>query len=166
MFERVLIVGPGGSGKSTMSRELRDILNLPLFHLDNIFWKEDKTHISREEFDARLEVILQGDKWIIEGDYSRTYKVRIEKADTVIFLDYPLDICLKGVEARINHKREDIPFIEHEFDPEFKEWIINWFKDKRPALLELLEEYKDSKKIIILKSREEGDDFIKELSAK
>ena len=162
-MERIIIIGPGGAGKSEMSRKLRDILNLPLYHLDNIFWKEDKTHVSKEEFDIKLNELLSKDKWIIEGDYSRTLETRMKKADTVIFLDYSLEVCLSGVENRIGKPRPDIPWVEDEFDPEFKEWIINWFKNKKPIVLELLEKYKDSKNIIVLHSRKEGDIFVKEL---
>ena len=70
------ILGSSGSGKSTLSRDLRDITGLPLFHLDNIWWKPDKSHISREEFDQKLDEILLTDRWMIDGNYSRTYEVR------------------------------------------------------------------------------------------
>ena len=128
MFQRIIIIGPSGAGKSELSRKLRDILHLPLYHLDNLFWKNINEHISREEFDIRLTEYLAQDSWIIDGDYSRTYKMRMEKADTIIFLDYPLEVCLEGAESRVGTKRDDCPFVETEFDPEFKQWIINWYK--------------------------------------
>ena len=71
-MEKILVIGPGGAGKSYFSRELANITGLPLFHLDNIFWRKDRTHIDREEFDSKLLDILNKDKWIIDGDYSRT----------------------------------------------------------------------------------------------
>lgn len=163
-INKVIVIGPGGAGKSEMSRKLRDILHLPLYHLDNIFWKEDVTHISREEFDVKLLEILKKDKWIIDGDYSRTYEIRMKEAELIIYLDYSLEVCLKGVENRIGKTRGDIPFIEHEFDPEFREWIINWFKDKRPMVIDLLNKYKNKKEIVVLHTREEGDQFISSLS--
>lgn len=162
-MEKIIVIGPGGAGKSEMSRKLKDILNLPLYHLDNIFWKEDRTHITREEFDQKLNELLIKDKWIIDGDYSRTYEVRMQKADTIIFLDYPLEVCLKGVESRIGKHREDIPWKEDIFDPEFKQWIINWFKDKRPTVLSLIEKYKSTKNVVVLHNREEGNVFINRL---
>ena len=162
-MKRILVVGPSGAGKSELSRKLKRKLNIPLIHLDNIFWKEDKTHIPREEFDQKLDEILRQDEWIIDGDYSRTYEVRMQAADTIIFLDYPLDVCLKGVESRVGKVRLDFPWVDDEFDPDFKEWIINWFDDKLPVLKNLLEEYKDTKEIHVFKSREEGDKFIENL---
>ena len=162
-MKRILVVGPSGAGKSELSRKIKRKLNIPLIHLDNIFWKEDKTHIPREEFDQKLDEILRQDEWIIDGDYSRTYEVRMQAADTIIFLDYPLDVCLKGVESRVGKVRLDIPWVEDEFDPDFKEWIIRWFDDTLPILKSLLEKYKDTKDILVFESREEGDKFIENL---
>ena len=65
---KIIVIGPGGAGKSYFSKELAKNTKLPLYHLDNIFWKEDKTHISREEFDEKLLEILEKDNWIIDGD--------------------------------------------------------------------------------------------------
>lgn len=161
-MKRIVVVGPSGAGKSEFSRKLSEKLNIPLYHLDNIFWKEDKTHITRDEFDIKLNDILKNDKWIIDGDYSRTYKTRMDKSDTIFFLNYPLEVCLSGVESRIGKKRLDIPWIEDEFDPEFKEWIINWFKDTYPILIDLLEKYKGEKNVIIFKNREEANRYLDE----
>lgn len=158
-----MVIGPSGAGKSELSRKLQKKLNIPLFHLDNIFWKEDRTHISREEFDEKLKEILVMEKWIIDGDYSRTYETRMQAADTIVFLDYPLDICLKGAESRIGKDRPDIPWTEDKLDPEFREWIIRWFDDTLPVLKSLLEKYEETKDILVFKSREEGDRFVDNL---
>ncbi|MDY6430783.1 MAG: adenylate kinase [Bacilli bacterium] len=162
-MNKVLVVGPSGAGKSSMSCKLRDILKLPLYHLDNIFWKKDRTHITREEFDTKLSELLSKDSWIIDGDYSRTYEIRMQRADTIVFLDYPLEVCLEGAESRIGKSRPDIPWKEDVFDPKFKQWIINWFENTRPRVLLLLEKYKSAKLVVILSSRKEGDEFINSL---
>lgn len=161
-MNRVIIIGPGGAGKSTFSRKLAEITKLPLYNLDNIYWNETKEHITREEFNEELEKILKEDKWIIDGDYGRTYEIRIKRADTIYFLDYSLETCLNGVSSRIGTKRADCPFIETEFDEEFKEWIINWPKNKRPIVIELLEKYND-KNIIIFKNRKEAEEYLNTL---
>lgn len=163
-MNKVLVVGPSGAGKSIMSCKLRDILKLPLYHLDNIFWKKDRTHITREEFDTKLSGLLSKDSWIIDGDYSRTYEIRMQRADTIVFLDYPLEVCLEGAESRIGKSRPDIPWKEDVFDPEFKQWIIDWFENTRPLLLLLIEKYKHTKNVVILHNREEGEAFINNLS--
>ena len=163
-MERVAVVGPSGAGKSEFSRRLAGVLGLPLFSLDNIWWKEDKTHISREEFDKKVEELARKPLWIIDGDYSRTYEIRFQKADVIIFLDYPLEVCLSGINSRIGKAREDIPWKEDRFDPEFKEWIINWFSKTRHLLLSLLDKFKKTKNVVVLRSREEGEEFIRSLS--
>ncbi len=162
-MNRIIVVGPSGAGKTEFSRKLNKILNIPLFHLDNIFWNEDKTHISREDFDLKLNEILNKNSWIIDGDYSRTYEIRFKSADTVFFLDYPKDVCLAGANSRIGKKRDDLPWIEEEFDNEFKEWIINWFTEIKPILMNLIDKYKNDKRIIIFNSREEANDYINNL---
>ena len=158
--KRIIVIGPGGAGKSYFSKQLASITNLPLYHLDNIFWKEDRTHISREEFDKKLLEILEKDKWIIDGDYSRTYELRMQYADTIYFLDFSLEVALKGVESRIGKPRDDIPWKEDVFDPEFKQWVINWYKDTLPMVRELLKRYKATKNIIVFKTREEVNSYI------
>ena len=85
-MKKIIVIGPGGAGKSYFSKELSQILDIPAYHLDNIFWNEDKTHISKEEFDLKLNEILKNDKWIIDGDYSRTYELRMEKCDNILFI--------------------------------------------------------------------------------
>lgn len=163
-MKRIMIIGPAGAGKSELSKKINKITKLPLYHLDNIFWNSDKTHLSPEEFDLKLKEILETDEWIIDGNYSRTYEMRIEKADTIIFLNYPLEVCLDGVNSRIGKQRDDLPWIEEEFDPEFKKWIINWFKDELPKTKEILEKYKKNKNVVILESREEAISFLELMS--
>jgi adenylate kinase family enzyme len=163
-MKKVLVVGCSGSGKSVFARKLRDLTNLPLIHLDNIWWNEDKTHITHEEFDSQLNEILSADEWIIDGDFSRTYEMRMRAADTIFVLDYPLEVCLGGAEARIGKKREDLPWVEQEFDKDFERWIGNWRRDKLPVLKNLIEKYSAEKNIIVFKSREEADLFLKTYS--
>ncbi len=162
-MQKILVIGSPGAGKSTLSRRLRDITNLPLYYLDSIWHKSDKTNISREEFDSKLSEILKTDKWIIDGNYSRTLEMRLKECDTVFFLDYPLEVCLAGAEARIGTKREEMPWIEEEFDPEFKQWIIDFPEKKIPLIYSLLEKYGSDKEIIIFKSRDESDKYFSSL---
>ena len=122
-MKRILVIGCPGAGKSTFARALRDRTGLPLWYLDQIWHRPDRTTISRAEFDARLTGLLRGDAWIIDGNYLRTLELRLRAADTVFLLDYPTGVCLEGARARIGTKREDLPWVEEEFDPEFRQWI-------------------------------------------
>ena len=162
-MNKIIVIGPSGSGKSEFSRKINKILNIDIYHLDNIFWNSDKTHITKEEFDKKLEEILSLDNYIIDGDYSRTYETRFKNSDTIIFLNYPLDLCINGVSERIGKKRLDIPWVEDEFDPLFMQWIKNWFIETKPILLNLLDKYRDTKTIIEFKDRNQANDFINSL---
>ena len=125
-MKRIIVIGSPGAGKSTFARALRDALGLPLYYLDMIWHKSDKSTVSREEFDEELRRITESDEWIIDGNYGRTLDVRFAAADNVFLLDYPADVCLSGVEDRIGKAREDMPWVEEEFDPEFKAWIVSY----------------------------------------
>ena len=157
--QKIMVIGCSGSGKSTISKKLCDITGLPLFHLDNIWWKPDKSHISREEFDQKLEEILRTDKWIVDGDYSRTYETRFKACDTVIFLDYSTDVCMNGIKERVGKARTDAPWIEQELDPELVELVENYEKDNRPVILPLMKKYSDVKQFVFT-SRLEASEWM------
>ena len=107
-FERVLIIGSPGAGKSTLARRIRDAMGLPLIYLDMIWHKPDGSNVTHAEFDTQLEEVLRGDHWIIDGNYLHTLPKRLERCDTVIFLDMPVEVCLAGAAARIGQPREDL----------------------------------------------------------
>jgi adenylate kinase family enzyme len=86
-MKKAIVIGCPGSGKTTFAEKLRDATGLPLFYLDAIWHKPDRTHISREEYDERLSEILQLSKWIIDGNYSRTIEHRIKASDTVFLFE-------------------------------------------------------------------------------
>ena len=160
-MRKVIVIGCPGAGKSTFARKLRDDTNLPLYYLDMLWHKEDKTNISREEFDTKLNDILKKDKWIIDGNYLRTLEMRLKECDTVFLLDYPLEVCLDGAKSRIGKKREDMPWVETELDEEFKQFIEDFSKEQLPQVYELLDKYSEELNIIIFKSRVEAEKYNK-----
>ena len=153
MGKRILVLGCPGSGKSTLSRKIQAQTGLPLIHLDNLWWKPDRTHVTREEFDRKLETVLAGERWIIDGHYSRTYAPRIRACDTVIFLDYDEDTCMQGITERIGKPREDMPWTEQQLDPELAAMVRDFREQARPALLVLLAQHPE-KEILIFQTRE------------
>ena len=157
-MKKVIVIGCPGSGKSTVSRALHNKTGIPLYHLDMMYWNADKTTVEKSVFLERLSDVLEKDEWIIDGNYSSTMELRMAACDTVIFLDYPLDICLDGIRERRGKPRSDMPWIETEEDAEFIEFIKNYNEQQKPKVLELLQKYSD-KNIIIFKSREQADEF-------
>ena len=158
-MKKVIVIGCPGSGKSTVSRALHNKTGIPLYHLDMMYWNADKTTVEKSVFLERLSDVLEKDEWIIDGNYSSTMKLRMAACDTVIFLDYPLDVCLDGIRERRGKPRSDMPCIETEEDLEFIEFIKNYNEQQKPKVLELLKKYSD-KNIIILESREQADAFL------
>lgn len=112
MHTKIMIIGSPGSGKSTFARKLRDKTGLPLFYLDMIKHKPDRTTIPSAEFDKKLKEILVKKQWIIDGNYQRTLEARMKECDLIILFDLPTQVCLEGVKSRIGTKREDMPWVE------------------------------------------------------
>ena len=159
---KIIVLGCSGCGKSTFARKLHAKTGIPLYHLDNVWWNPDRTHVSRDEFDRRLDEILRGDKWIVDGDYSRTYEVRIRACDTVIFLDFGEDECMKGITERVGKPRDDIPWTEQALDPELVALVRRYKTENRPALLDLFKKYPE-KRLVVFGSRNEADGWLFDL---
>ena len=162
-MKRIMIIGCPGSGKSTFARALEAKIGLPLHYLDMMYWNPDRTIKPKEEFRAKLKETVSLPEWIIDGNYGSTLEVRMEACDTVIFLDYSAEVCLSGVEERRGKPRPDMPWVETEPDLEFIEFIKKYNEESRPRVIELLEKYKE-KNIIIFKSRDEADEYLRSLS--
>ncbi|WP_294730370.1 adenylate kinase [uncultured Faecalibaculum sp.] len=159
-MKRILVIGCAGSGKSTLSRQLRDSLHLPLIYLDQIWHCADGSHINPDLFDRKLNTILETDAWIMDGNYRRTLRTRLNACDTVILLDFPTDVCLRQAKQRIGHKREDLPWVETEFNPEFEDWIRNFRTRNLREILKMLEEYSQTRSIYVLRSHEDIREFV------
>ena len=162
-MKRIMIIGCPGSGKSTFARGLAEKTGLPLFYLDMMYWNPDRTTKPKEEFRAALRETVTLDEWIIDGNYGSTLEIRMEACDTVIFLDFPVEVCISGVEERRGKPRADMPWVETEPDLEFIDFIRKYNSESRPKVVELLEKYKE-KNIIVFRSRAESDDYLRSLS--
>lgn len=130
-MRRVLIIGPCGSGKSTLSRELAPRLGLPLIHMDQLGWQAGWVETERAEFAASLADVVARDEWLIEGNYGSVLPQRLARADTVIYLDFPIRLCLwRLVKRIITHRgrsRPDMPEgCPERFDAAFFWYVMNW----------------------------------------
>ncbi len=162
-YHKIIIIGCAGSGKSYFARELNQKLNIPLYHLDLLYWKENWVETPREEFVLVIKEIMKNDKWIIDGNYSYSLEDRVKEADLIFYLDLPTQVCLDSEKERRGKKRPDLPeYLEEKYDEEFITFIKEFKKNKRPAVLELLKKYPE-KKVVIFTSREEKEEFVKSI---
>ena len=162
-MKKAIVLGCPGSGKTTFAEKLRPLVGLPLYYLDAIWHKPDRTHISRTEFDARMQEILAENTWIIDGNYSRTLEVRLRACDTVFFFDLSTEDCLWGATVRLGKERYDMPWIDKELEPRLEQEIVGFRENIRPGILEMLDRYHDGRQIEIFTSREAADAFLDKL---
>lgn len=163
-MQRVLIIGCAGAGKSTLARKLTEKTGLPVVHLDALFWKPGWVESEREDFDARVLAELEKPAWIIDGNYARTLPMRLEKCDTVIYLDFPRLLCILGVLKRVlttyGTVRPDMPEgCPERFDWEFLKWVWNFNRNNREKIYAQLKEL-PADKVILLKNRREVTRFL------
>lgn len=166
-MERILIIGCGGAGKSTMARQLGEKLGLPVVHLDKLFWKPGWEHITREEFDAVVREETAKEQWIMDGNFDRTLPERIKRCDTIIYLDFSRFACLMGVCKRIlttyGKVRPDMgEGCPERIDREFLKWVWNFNKNKREKNYRLLNEA-EGVETIVLKNRRAVKKFLNQL---
>jgi adenylate kinase family enzyme len=164
---KIAIIGCPGSGKSTLALKLHKLLHIPLFHIDQYFWKPGWQRPDREEFRKIHNQLSDGPEWIIEGMATRHFDYRLAKADVIIFLDIPLYICLYRIfkRALLNFGKvffssapgckERIP------DREFLTYVWNFNRKQKPEVKALLNTYKNDKKIFVIKNQRELEELIK-----
>lgn len=164
--KRILLIGCPGSGKSYFAKRLGALLNMPVIHMDNLYWKKDKTSISHIELENKLKDYLDKETWIIDGNYHETLKSRLELATDVFFLDIPREECIEGMLSRIDQERDDIPWIETKEDAEeLIVWTESYEARTKQEENALLAKYPQVK-VHRFNSRKEIDQYLEVLEKK
>ena len=163
-MKKVIVIGCSGSGKSTLARQLGEITGLPVVHLDKLWWRPGWETVSRDEFDILHQAAMNEPSWIMDGNFSRTLPERVEKCDTVIYLDFNRIACTMGVLKRVfsslGKVRPDMgEGCPERFDWEFLTWVWNFNRKNRNKTYELLNNA-GGKKIYVLKNRKQVKTFL------
>ncbi|WP_404431876.1 DNA topology modulation protein [Sutcliffiella horikoshii] len=167
-MKKIVLIGSGGSGKSTLARQLGEKLEINVFHLDSLFWKPNWVGVPKDEQSKIQNDLVKEKEWIIDGNYGGTMDIRINAADTIIFLDIHRTICVyRALKRMLQYRNKIRPDMgegcEERFDLDFLKWIWDYPKTKRPGILKMLEQSSKDKKVLIIKSPKEVQEFLNKL---
>ena len=164
-MKRVLVIGSGGSGKTTFARRLAERTGLPLLHLDSLYWRPGWDPTPSADWRKRVEELVTGDAWIMDGNYGGTMDLRLAACDTVVFLDIPRIVCLwRVLKRQLLHRgrpRAELPpgCVER-LSWDFVNWIWTYPARRRPAILRRLHELRAEQTVHMLGSTKEMEEFL------
>lgn len=164
-MRRMIVIGSGGAGKSTLASKIAATLDLPLVHLDREFWRPNWTETPKDEWRERVSQLVQGEKWVIEGNFGGTMDIRMAACDTVVFLDFPRLVCTyRVIKRRLKYRncsRPDMaPGCKEKIDLDFLGWVWNFSSRSGVKIERYLNEFGQDKKIFRLRSPKEVDRFL------
>ena len=167
-MRRILVIGSGGAGKSTLSRRLGERLGLEVLHLDAFYWLPGWVETPKDEWRRTVEGLCARESWVMDGNFSGTLDLRLTACDTVVFLDVPRAVCLWRVLKRLvmyrNTPRPDMAAgCGEKFDPKFLHWVWTYPSESRPKILARLEEFAAGKRVVRLRSDAEVEKFLAEV---
>jgi adenylate kinase family enzyme len=167
--KRILVPGSSGAGKSTFARELGERLGIETIHLDSYYWQPNWVSTPPEEWDQKLETLLEKNSWVMDGNYPASLSLRLEYADTVIFLDRSrVKSLLRCVGRLLKYRGQSRPELapgcNEKIDLDFLKWIWNYPRDVKPGIMETLARQADTE-IIVLKSDNEIARYLAEQEA-
>jgi adenylate kinase family enzyme len=168
-MDRVLVIGSGGSGKSTVAKAIASRLGLPLIHLDALYWHPGWRATENSAWDAVVRELIDAPAWVIDGNYGRTLDIRLARCDTVVFLDLPRAVCLwRALKRRIvfrGRPRPDMaPGCPEQLTWEFLQWIWTYPVRRRPDVLQRLAGLGADQRAIVLSSNRAVRRFLDELN--
>lgn len=167
-MNRIAVIGCSGSGKSTLSRTLGKRLDIPIVHLDQLFWQPGWVESPQPAFAERVRQAVQADRWILDGTFRATWHIVMPAADTIVWLDFPRHVCLWRVTKRLltyfGRTRPDLPDgCPEKIDLEFLEYIWTFHEEYRPRIISRLAQRRADQRLILLRGPADVERFASEM---
>ena len=167
-MKKIMLIGSGGAGKSTLARRLGERLGIEVVHLDKLHWLPGWTSPPKAEWRKTVESLIEKDAWVMDGNFNGTMELRMAACDTVIFLDFPRAVCvyraLKRIFRYYNRTRPDMgEGCRERLDLEFLQWVWRFPRDDKPRIEARLQKLGQDKTIIRFRSPREVERFLDRL---
>jgi adenylate kinase family enzyme len=165
-MKKILVIGSGGSGKSTFARRLGARLSLEVIHLDAHHWRAGWVAPPKDEWRRQVEELTRRESWVMDGNFSGTLDVRMAACDTVVFLDLPRAVCLwRVVKRRLKYRCQSRPDMaagcQEKLDMEFIRWVWSYGTRSRPKIVEMLRQNGRAKRVVWLRSTADVEEFLR-----
>jgi adenylate kinase family enzyme len=151
--KRLLVLGPGGSGKSTFAVSLGRATGVPVIELDAVFWSADLEAMPREDWAKAQEELVQHDAWIMDGDLGPydVLRVRLRAARGVVILDVPLIVCVWRSVGRWSARLD------------YWRWVFMWRRRHRPLIMRAIDDQVDRPEVFVVRNRRQASEVMEEL---
>ena len=163
-MRKIVVIGSGGAGKSVLSRTLGEITQIPVYHLDALYWKPGWEPTRDEEWENLQGDLVQRDEWIIDGMYSKSLNIRLTACDTIIFFDFPswrttYRVIKRGIRYHGKTRPDLTEGCPEKLTWEFLKFVWTFRRNKRPSVIEKIRRFQD-KDLTTLRTPRDVTDLI------
>lgn len=170
-MKKIVILGPSGTGKTTICKMLGEKLGIDYLHLDSVYWLKDWEHLNKDEFHRWMKkYLIKNNEWVIDGNYSNNkhFKHRLDIANTIIFLDFGTEMALRGIHKRAKDYKHQVRSDMADgcvegIDQVFLKYVASFYKYRAKYLKAVINKYKNKKQVLVFKNRKELYDWYNSL---